>query len=330
MVVAFSRFKVANGREVAVREAFLNRPRLVDNVSGFLGLEVFADTEDAALFYLITRWTDRESFQEWHSGADHNHSHKGIPKGLKLDPSFTLIRTLDRISAPAVTLNSDGVRDYAPVISEFLNRSAGVFWLRMQSDGIIVASNPALAKIITGTTDSLNGAAIWSLLTAPDATALQYAIESGSRDPAERHLLNFVGPEQMPFTFECNLVVQPGGFVLIGEAVQQYEVALQVELVALNNQLAVSLRENERKTKALRMAKAEIDRALKDLQESYWHVRKLQEFLPICSRCGKVKTDDSNWEEFVDYLKRNSLFLSHGYCPACLAKEVEALDQRRE
>src|SRR5262249_19236313 len=50
MVVALSRFKVANGREEDVQEAFRKRPGLVETVAGFLGLEVFIDSEDASSF----------------------------------------------------------------------------------------------------------------------------------------------------------------------------------------------------------------------------------------------------------------------------------------
>ena len=65
-------------------------------------------------------------------------AHQGIPKGLKLDASFTLIRTLERISEPGALLNSDGARDAATLVSEFLNRSASVYWLKTRSDGSIV------------------------------------------------------------------------------------------------------------------------------------------------------------------------------------------------
>src|SRR5213592_3364250 len=82
MIVALSRFRVANNLEQDVRDAFLRRPGLVDNVPGFIGLEVFTDMADPATFYLLTRWTDVESFHRWHSSPAHANSHAGIPKGL--------------------------------------------------------------------------------------------------------------------------------------------------------------------------------------------------------------------------------------------------------
>jgi heme-degrading monooxygenase HmoA len=89
MILALSRFKVANGLEDSVARAFLNRPRLVEHAEGFLGLEVFTDSSDASVFYLSTRWTTESAFRQWHSSEAHHASHKGIPKGLKLDPAFT-------------------------------------------------------------------------------------------------------------------------------------------------------------------------------------------------------------------------------------------------
>lgn len=56
------------------------------------------------------------------------------------------------------------------------------------------------------------------------------------------------------------------------------------------------------------------------LQNSFWHLEKIQEVLPICMACGKVKTSEASWEEVIQYLKNNSKFLSHGYCPDCLER----------
>ena len=99
MIVAMSRFRVTGHREQDVREAFLKRPRFVDGEAGFLGLEVFQDQTDAALFYLITRWSDAPSFRAWHSSQAHKRSHELMPKGLKLDSAFTELRILERVEA---------------------------------------------------------------------------------------------------------------------------------------------------------------------------------------------------------------------------------------
>lgn len=60
--------------------------------------------------------------------------------------------------------------------------------------------------------------------------------------------------------------------------------------------------------------------AFDQLDKSFWHLRKIQEVLPFCMECGKVKTADSSWEDVISFLKNNSMFLSHGYCPECADK----------
>jgi heme oxygenase (mycobilin-producing) len=97
MIVALSRFKVANGLEESVARAFLNRPRLVEKAEGFLSLEVFTDSKDPSVFYLSTRWTTESAFRQWHASEAHHASHLGIPKGLKLDPAFTQLVVMDAL-----------------------------------------------------------------------------------------------------------------------------------------------------------------------------------------------------------------------------------------
>ncbi len=327
MIIALSRFKVANGLEDKVREAFLSRPGLVDSVPGFLGLETFTDSEDSALFYLVTRWTGEAAFRNWHSGSGHAQSHLGIPKGLKLDPSFTLLRVLDRIGDQDNVSHADEMRDSAPVISAFLEHSSSVFWLKAGLDGAIVALNQAAEEKLGGTPDRLRGASLWLLLTQPDVALLRAEVGSGVRDTASRHRLNFLSLDQIPFTLECHLDVRPDGFVLIGESAERHELGLQRELMSLNNQLAVQLRENDREAKALQIAHAELKRASDELQDSHWHLKKMQEVLPVCTLCGKIDAGDLKWVPVVEYLRRSDLILSHGLCPDCLDRELDKLKQ---
>ena len=99
MIIAMSRFRVANHREQDVREAFLHRPHFVDGQAGFLGMEVLQDQADGTVFYLLTRWSDVSSFRTWHSSPAHHRSHELMPKGLKLDSAFTELHILEPVEA---------------------------------------------------------------------------------------------------------------------------------------------------------------------------------------------------------------------------------------
>lgn len=90
--VALSRFRVRNGMSAEVEEAFRARPHMVDDAPGFVRMDVLTPAEDEAEFWLLTYWTDEESYRTWHASHLYRDSHAGIPKGLKLDPAFTELR----------------------------------------------------------------------------------------------------------------------------------------------------------------------------------------------------------------------------------------------
>lgn len=52
-----------------------------------------------------------------------------------------------------------------------------------------------------------------------------------------------------------------------------------------------------------------------------------EEVLPLCMECGKVKSTDSSWEDVLDFLKKNRLFLSQGYCPEYAKKVTKRLKE---
>jgi heme-degrading monooxygenase HmoA len=97
--VSISRFRVANGMESDVADAFRTRPHLVDDAPGFLRMDVLSPAGDAAEFWLVTYWADEESFRAWHRSHHYRDSHSYIPKGLKLDPSATELRSFHYVAS---------------------------------------------------------------------------------------------------------------------------------------------------------------------------------------------------------------------------------------
>ena len=97
--VAVSRFRVANGMAPDVASAFRTRPHLVESAEGFVRLDVLSPSDDESEFWLITYWTDQDSFESWHRSHLYRDSHDGIPKGLKLDPAATQVRTFRYIAS---------------------------------------------------------------------------------------------------------------------------------------------------------------------------------------------------------------------------------------
>ena len=97
MFVALSRFIVANDMTAKIKQAFVERPRLVDDAEGFLRLEVISPIDNPDEIWLLTYWTDEGSYRTWHSSHEYRDSHKGIPKGLKLVPKSAQIRYFEYV-----------------------------------------------------------------------------------------------------------------------------------------------------------------------------------------------------------------------------------------
>lgn len=320
MMLVISRFKVAGGKEEEVRAAFLHRPRLVDSAPGFLGMEVFTDAQDPSLFFLVTRWTDQASFDDWHHSEAYRLANRQFPAGLKVAAGFNEISRLEPVrESSSIAGLEELIADSAPLLIRALADSGSVNLLMADRDGTVRLCNAAFLGSLKMPAEQVIGCSIWDLLPESDAASLRQRIGQGQRSVRQKLLLNFVDLHHSPFTLECYLDVQPRHFVIWAEAPHAKNEKAQDEWLRLNNELAVLSRENARKSKELAEARTQLEKALVDLQSSYWHLKKIQEVLPICMQCGKVKTE-GEWGDVVKYLKQHALFLSHGYCPDCFAK----------
>lgn len=65
---------------------------------------------------------------------------------------------------------------------------------------------------------------------------------------------------------------------------------------------------------------------VRELEESMAQVKQLQELLPICSYCKKVRDDANYWQQVDGYLaRRSAIRFTHGICPDCLDRELRQL-----
>jgi heme-degrading monooxygenase HmoA len=96
--VVLSKFVVANGMVDEVKEAFRKRPHHVDRAIGFVRMEVLSPRDRPEEIWLVTWWTDRDSYRAWHRSHSYRESHKGIPRGLKLARGETVVREFEHVS----------------------------------------------------------------------------------------------------------------------------------------------------------------------------------------------------------------------------------------
>ena len=72
--------------------------------------------------------------------------------------------------------------------------------------------------------------------------------------------------------------------------------------------------------------RAEIEREelVMELQKALAEVRNLQQILPICSYCRKIRDDENYWHTVEDYISHHTdSQFSHSICPSCMKNIVE-------
>jgi hypothetical protein len=186
-------------------------------------------------------------------------------------------------------------------------------------DGVITACNSAAARAAGCSAADLCGSRLSEHVRAVEWTDLEARIAAGTRSPNERFSLTFAGRSSDPIPLSCSIDSQPSHFTIVGERATIQLEKFDEKLFGLNNELAVLARENARHGKELSAATAKLQETLDELNRTHWHLRKIAEVLPMCVECGKVKPGEGEWESVAEYLRENSLFLSHGCCPACLS-----------
>ena len=78
-------------------------------------------------------------------------------------------------------------------------------------------------------------------------------------------------------------------------------------------------------------AEEERERLVRELTAALAEVKTLQDILPICSYCRKIRDDRDYWQTVESYIARHTRSrFSHGICPECMASHVEPQLERFE
>ncbi|HWT02672.1 MAG TPA: antibiotic biosynthesis monooxygenase [Pyrinomonadaceae bacterium] len=81
MVVVMNRIPVAEGREQEFEQTFTERDRAVDQVPGFVDLQVLRPSEGRT-YVVMTRWKSREAFDAWTKSEAFISAHRKQSPGL--------------------------------------------------------------------------------------------------------------------------------------------------------------------------------------------------------------------------------------------------------
>lgn len=310
-----------------MRSAFLNRLRLVESVAGFCGLQVLTDAADPSVFRLLTRWTDEASFRTWYSSDAHHHSHELMPKGLKLDSSFTSLTVGNSIEGSAGVQNlDDALEGQTVALSRWLTDFDGLFALLLSPDGTIRARNRAAHRIFPPDPEKNLGSSIWDYLISDARQLRQRLSDAGARDEGSL-LLSLADAQQDRMTCEVGLVRCSGAFLLLGAPEHRYDSRFQAETRELTNDISVMMREVAQKNRELKEANETIDRlARTDALTGLANRRSLDEALQReIARSSRLKEPLSAILADLDRFKSINDQYGHATGDQVLASAAEVL-----
>jgi hypothetical protein len=209
--------------------------------------------------------------------------------------------------------------DALPLEDDFVWQAETVHLLVLSPEATVARWNEAARRAHAPLAE---GAPVGRLLTANSASLLLAAMDEARAGPVEGVLLTFSDGERYAFTLSCRVRWAGGACLLFGEPLAGRDKQVTRELMELSSELARITRERAK-------VAGELSAALEALRESHWHVKKIQEFLPICAQCHRVPAGEESrgeWRHLVSFLADNGLLMTHGYCPECEERVMAELD----
>lgn len=208
----------------------------------------------------------------------------------------------------------------APVLEDLAWHARSICVFVLDAEGSIQRANEAACR----TFEPLAlGEPIWRFLPDSGAAVLRVMMNEARAAPVRGVLLNFSDGEKYAVTLTCSMAWTAESYVLLGEVLVEREQRMKQELLDLTRELVESNRERAK-------VASELERALAELRTSHWNIQKIQEFLPACCVCNKVRTapdqEGAVWKSLSAFLAENGLLMSHGYCPECETKVLSEID----
>lgn len=82
MILVMNRFSVTPGREADFEEAFKGRAKLIDQMPGFMGLDMLRPAGKEDVFISMARWRSMADFEAWTSSDAFKQAHSRRHPGM--------------------------------------------------------------------------------------------------------------------------------------------------------------------------------------------------------------------------------------------------------
>jgi PAS domain-containing protein len=189
-------------------------------------------------------------------------------------------------------------------LEEFFWRSSNLVMMVLDDAGRVLACNEGFYHLFS-VREEAAGRPIQSLLLPESRGVFDRLLERDA--DAHRARLGFTIKGTLSHSLECQMFVEGGRILLIGERPMPTHDDTLKQMGALNNELINQSRELTRKNRELEAAR---DR-----------IKVLRGLLPVCSWCKNIRDDQGYWTQMEAYIRDHSeAEFTHSFCPDCLKK----------
>lgn len=194
----------------------------------------------------------------------------------------------------------------------------------IDADMTVREANVMFCALIDRSADEVIGVSIDALFTAPARIFLHTNVVPSvqlSRSVSEVYLsLRSAGGEAVPVLMNAVAGSSARGPVIRCAFVKMGQ-RDRWELETRKARRAAEAERDRHRETATRLSEAlsGLQASVDEVTRTHWLLGRVAEVLPICMGCAKVRPGQGDWESVADFLRSNSSFLSHGYCPTCAA-----------
>lgn len=124
------------------------------------------------------------------------------------------------------------------------------------------------------------------------------------------------------FSYKVLMVCAGRMVILYGASI--FALLAIIRLRKKKEEISILQKRESRKAEELKKLNQKLRETNKRLNEAMDNIERLEELLPICVYCKKVRTDENYWQQVEAYVSAHSkLKFSHGICPECYEKIVK-------
>lgn len=172
-----------------------------------------------------------------------------------------------------------------------------------------------------------------AMAACPDLILLDIMMPKMNGFEVCEHLKKEASTRDVPIIFISALsevkdkvkALNAGGVDYVNKPFQADEVLARVRTHLALSQMQIELSEQNEKLKIeieeRRRTEAEKENLIVELKQTLDEVKTLQDLIPICANCKKIRDDQGYWQGVEVYISDHTdAKFSHGICPECIEK----------